>query len=153
MIQAKYFKKDGTKILCLLCPHRCAITLNRSGICGVRKNENSDMVLPYAGILSAVSIDPIEKKPLYHFHPGKPIYSIGFFGCNFRCPFCQNYTISQELPVLKKKQVSPREVVQEACNNSSFAVAYTYSEPLIHFEFVLETSILARKAGLKNVLI
>ena len=153
MIRARYYEKRGTEIRCHLCPHQCLLLPDQNGFCGVRKNQNSEMVLPFAGILSAVAIDPIEKKPLYHFYPGKTIYSIGFFGCNFRCPFCQNYSISQFFPETTKNRTLPEKVVQDARGVSSFGIAYTYSEPLVHYEFVLETSILSHTAGLKNVLI
>jgi pyruvate formate lyase activating enzyme len=131
----------------------CIIAPEKFGICGVRKNEYDELVIPYQGILSSASLDPIEKKPLYHFFPGRTIYSIGFYGCNFRCPFCQNYSISQKLPDRRNIAVSPQEVVKDALGGTSVGIAYTYSEPVIHFEFVLETSMLAKKSGLKNVLI
>ena len=96
-------------------------------------------------------MDPIEKKPLYHFYPGSTIFSVGFFGCNFHCPFCQNYTISQR--VEKRKQISPESLVEMACESGSFGIAYTYSEPLIHFEYVQKAAELAHSRGLKNVLV
>ena len=124
--------------------------------------------LPYFGRLSAVSMDPIEKKPLYHFYPGKQILSVGFFGCNLSCPFCQNYSISKQPPGIFETQsapfhefdselpgrfLSPRELIAQAVAANSFGIAYTYSEPLIHFEYILECAREAADAGLKNVLI
>ncbi|HUV09327.1 MAG TPA: AmmeMemoRadiSam system radical SAM enzyme [Spirochaetia bacterium] len=148
-----YFKKseDG-KIQCLLCPHTCVIAPDRHGRCRVRFNRRGELDLPYYGKLSAVSVDPIEKKPLYHFHPGSPILSVGFFGCSFRCPFCQNYDISQKTDS-SIRSTSPETLVDLAEQKNSFGIAYTYSEPLIHYEYVLETAVLARRRGLKNVLV
>jgi len=97
-------------------------------------------------------MDPIEKKPLFHFYPGKPILSLGFYGCNFRCPFCQNHEISQHTPVVQKK-LSPLEAVNLALDQGSFGIAYTYSEPGVHHEWIIETAQLASQQGLKNVLI
>jgi pyruvate formate lyase activating enzyme len=97
-------------------------------------------------------VDPIEKKPLYHYHPGESILSVGFLGCSFHCPFCQNYRISQDTGV-PTEAVSPEELVALAQREGSFGIAYTYSEPLVHLEYVLECSRLARARGLKNVLV
>lgn len=140
------------RIRCSLCPHRCVIAPGKAGICGVRVNEGGTLTLPYAGRLSAVSIDPIEKKPLYHFHPGREILSVGFVGCSFRCPFCQNYRISQSTHV-ETRYMAPAELVSTAASHGSFGIAYTYTEPTVHLEYVTETARLAREAGLKNVLV
>lgn len=110
------------------------------------------MVLPFYGVLSSVAVDPVEKKPLYHFYPGSAILSVGFYGCNFRCPFCQNYTISQYTE-RSAHRISPAALVREALRANSFGIAYTYSEPLVHFEYVLDSAKAAREAGLKNVLV
>lgn len=139
-------------VSCSLCPHHCRIAPGRSGICGVRGNANGVPDLPYYGHLSAVASDPIEKKPLYHFHPGQWIYSIGFLGCSLRCPFCQNFHISQERGA-NTRFVSPENLVRNAQESGSFGIAYTYNEPTVHFEYVTEAARLARQAGLKNVLV
>jgi pyruvate formate lyase activating enzyme len=147
-----YEKKDSNKIHCLLCPNSCIIAEGKRGICGVRLNKEGDMDIPYYGKLSSIAIDPIEKKPLYHFYPGQTILSVGFWGCSFRCPFCQNYGISQHVSD-RSEYMSPDQLVKLALERGSFGIAYTYSEPLIHMEYVLDTAAIARKKGLKNVLV
>jgi pyruvate formate lyase activating enzyme len=150
---ARFFevREDG-KIRCRLCPHNCVIAEGKFGFCQVRKNEHGELVLPFYGAASALGVDPIEKKPLYHFHPGKPILSIGFLGCFLRCPFCQNYRISQST-VAHTEYVSPDDLVSEAADRQSFGIAYTYNEPSIHAEYVLDAAERARAAGLRNVLV
>jgi pyruvate formate lyase activating enzyme len=153
MSEALYYRKreDG-KIVCELCPHACVIPEGKAGRCGVRIHRAGKLVIPYYGKISAVAVDPIEKKPLYHFYPGASILSVGFWGCNFHCPFCQNYNISQSVSE-ESDFLAPQDLVRLAVERRSFAIAYTYSEPLIHFEYVIETARLARESGLKNVLV
>lgn len=142
------------KLTCKLCPHNCIIRENQYGICSIRKNEGSELKLPWYGLLSAVHTDPIEKKPLYHFYPGSDILSAGFYGCNFHCQFCQNYQISQETRSINNKQhVSPSELVELAIDKGISSIAYTYSEPVIHFEYIMECAELAHSHGVGNVLI
>ena len=144
--------REGGSIRCSLCPHGCVITEGKAGICRIRKNIGGSLQIPFYGVLSALNLDPIEKKPLFHFHPGMNILSAGFFGCNFRCPFCQNYNISQEA-VSRSKGVSPAKIVQAAVDQDSFGIAYTYSEPLVHFEYIMDCAKLAHEKGLKNVIV
>jgi len=145
---------NTNKLECRLCPHNCNISDGRSGLCSVRKNSNMNLELPYEGILTALNIDPIEKKPLYHFYPGSKVFSIGFFGCNFHCQFCQNYQISQEINSNGNKQViTPLELVNLAAKEDINFIAYTYSEPVIHFEYILECSKIAHSKNIKNVLV
>ena len=144
-------RPDG-RIACLLCPHACVIAEGGHGICGVRFNRGGSMEIPWYGRISSLSVDPIEKKPLYHFHPGSRILSVGFVGCSFRCKFCQNWHISQSTDA-ETRYVSPNELVDMARKERSFAIAYTYSEPLIHAEYLLDSARLARENGLKNVLV
>lgn len=152
-MDARYWESvDDTRVRCTLCPNECVIREGKSGICGVRANEDGVLSLPFYGRASAIALDPIEKKPLYHFHPGQPILSIGFLGCSLRCPFCQNYSISQST-TSRTERVTPAELVKIARDRGSFAVAYTYNEPTIHAEFVLEAGRLAHEAGLANVLV
>ena len=146
------YTKDS-KLSCVLCPHHCLIEDGERGICMVRENRGGSLHLPFYGVLSAVSTDPIEKKPLYHFYPGSSIFSVGFYGCSFRCPFCQNFRIAQFTPQGNYRTTQPKELVQQALKQGAGAIAYTYSEPLVHFEWMLETAKLARKKGLKNVLV
>jgi pyruvate formate lyase activating enzyme len=110
------------------------------------------MEIPMYGRISSLAVDPIEKKPLYHFHPGSRILSVGFVGCSFRCKFCQNWHISQGTNA-ETQFMSPAELVETARKERSFGIAYTYSEPLVHAEYLLDAMRLAREAGLKNVLV
>jgi Pyruvate-formate lyase-activating enzyme len=110
------------------------------------------MSLPFYGRISSLAIDPIEKKPLYHFLPGSGVFSAGFVGCDFFCPFCQNWQISQEVPA-SLEALSPEELIAEARRSGCPSIAYTYSEPTIHFEYLRKAMALARKAGIKNVLV
>lgn len=118
----------------------------------MRANHEGTLALPYYGALSARSIDPIEKKPLYHFLPGSMSYSIGFLGCNLRCPFCQNFRISQSTDS-QTQRVSPEELVEAALTSGAASISYTYSEPLVHIEYILAAARTARKRGLKNVIV
>jgi pyruvate formate lyase activating enzyme len=110
------------------------------------------LVLPFYGRISSLAVDPIEKKPFYHFYPGSRILSAGFVGCSFHCNFCQNWQISQNTEA-GTRYMSPADLVSAAQREGSFAIAYTYSEPLVHAEYVVDTARLAREAGLKNVLV
>ncbi len=149
-----YSELSSGKLICKLCPHNCVIKEDCYGICSVRKNESLELKLPWRGLLSAVHTDPIEKKPLYHFYPGSNILSIGFYGCNFHCQFCQNYQISQKIKSTTDKQpVSPAELVRLTIDRGISSIAYTYSEPVIHFEYIMECAELAHSHGIKNVLV
>ncbi len=153
MQRARYYDKaaDGA-VQCTLCPHGCRLKPGQAGLCKVRLNREGTLVLPYYGCLSGIAIDPIEKKPLYHFLPGSEVFSVGFVGCNLRCPFCQNYRISQSTDA-STRRYSPEDLIQQAKDSDCPSIAYTYSEPLVHPEFVRDCMILAREAGLKNVLV
>lgn len=142
---------DGS-VVCELCPHGCRIADGHSGLCKVRKNEGAVLALPFFGLISSLAIDPIEKKPLYHFLPGSTVFSVGFVGCNMRCPFCQNWQISQEIPP-SLEQHDPIGLIALALRSGAPSIAYTYSEPTVHFEFVAAAMSAARDAGLKNVLV
>ena len=149
--------EDGAA-LCELCPHNCRITKGMSGFCGARMNINGSLIASGYGLISSMALDPIEKKPLYMFHPGRHILSFGGFGCNFRCPFCQNFEISIEYGDTSRaaKSYSPEDVVKlalETVPNGNIGIAYTYNEPLIGYEFLYDCSVLARKAGLFNVIV
>jgi pyruvate formate lyase activating enzyme len=124
----------------------------QSGLCRVRTIRDGKPELPFYGFITALAMDPIEKKPLYHFRPGSRIMSAGFAGCNLRCPFCQNWHISQTTAVTGR-YVSPKELIAAVQAENGTAIAYTYSEPLVHMEFLLECMKLARKAGIANVLV
>lgn len=152
--EADYWERDGERVHCLLCPQDCHIAEDRAGICRVRKNVDGTLrTTNYAQVTSA-AMDPIEKKPLYHFHLGLKVLSLGTFGCNLGCMFCQNYTISQGTPAAQS--MSPEEAVRtalEARSQGNIGIAYTYSEPVVWFEYVRDTSKLAHDEGLKNVLV
>ncbi|PLV55783.1 AmmeMemoRadiSam system radical SAM enzyme [Thermotoga sp. SG1] len=143
---------EGKKVKCLLCPHECVLSEGQTGLCGARKNKDGFLVSLNYGEVTAIAMDPIEKKPLFHFNPGEQIFSVGTFGCNFKCGFCQNWEISQAKP--ETKRVTPEQLVKIALmNRESKGIAFTYNEPLIWFEFVLDTSRVAVKEGMYCVLV
>ena len=147
-----YDNLESGKVKCRLCPHNCTIEEGKFGICKTRTAQGCKLYTTIYGEVSAIAMDPIEKKPLYHFFPRSSILSIGTVGCSFKCQFCQNYHISQN-PNYPTDFYSPEEIAELALNKSSIGVAYTYSEPLIWYEYVYDTGIEARKRGLKNVFV
>jgi pyruvate formate lyase activating enzyme len=145
---------EGGKVECFLCAHRCLISPGKWGVCGVRENRDGQLYTHVYGEVIAAHVDPIEKKPLYHFYPGSKAFSIATVGCNFRCPFCQNWEISQ---VSKKDRpgelgfpLPPEKVVKEARRHGCRSISYTYTEPTIFFEYAYDTAVLAKKEGLAN---
>lgn len=149
-------RKSGHKTECLLCPHNCKLDEGRSGICHVRSNTGGEIKLNTYGILSSLSADPIEKKPLYHFFPGYNILSAGSYGCNMRCDFCQNYNISQcgYEPSKNENIISPRSLVDKALyTNRNIGLAFTYNEPVIWFEYMRDVAQLARKNNMFTVMV
>lgn len=155
MKEALYYRKlEDKKVQCLLCPHQCIISPNKRGLCGVRENVEGILYTLVYGKVSSIALDPIEKKPLYHFYPGSSILSIGTVGCNFKCPFCQNWSISQVSPEdIYLEDIDEETLLNIALRNKSIGIAYTYNEPFIWYEFVLEVSKTFKKYGLKNVLV
>jgi len=149
---ALYWESYKDKIKCLLCPHFCIITAGSSGLCKVRKNIDGELVSTIFGEATSIALDPVEKKPLYHFYPGSKILSAGTNGCNFSCQFCQNWEISQNSDS-GRQDISAAELINTALKARALGIAYTYNEPFVWFEFVLETAQKAKKAGLKNVLV
>ena len=147
-----YKKEKANKVRCIACSHRCLIAENKTGICGVRKNIKGRLYLMVYGKLVAQHVDPVEKKPLYHFFPGSKAYSIGTIGCNFQCGFCQNFDISQVRNIIGLG-TTPEEIVREAIKNKCESIAYTYNEPTIYIEFVRDIARIAKKKGLKNILV
>ncbi|MCX6826733.1 MAG: radical SAM protein, partial [candidate division Zixibacteria bacterium] len=152
LVKAEYFEKLGDdKIHCRLCPANCILSEGKVGICGSRLNCNGILMTDNFGELVTISYDPIEKKPLYHFYPGSIIFSTGANGCNFHCDNCQNWEISQmKVPT---HFAAPADLVSLAQKHNSIGVAYTYTEPLIWFEYIMEAGRLIKAAGLKNVLV
>jgi pyruvate formate lyase activating enzyme len=155
---AQFWSKKDEKIQCKLCNHYCLIAEDKTGVCGVRKNIKSKLYSLVYGKVIAENIDPIEKKPLFHFLPGSLSYSLATVGCNFRCQHCQNADISQ-YPVAEKsesdfiagKEMSPEDIVKKAKSTGCQSIAYTYTEPTIYAEFALDCMKLAHKKGLKNI--
>jgi pyruvate formate lyase activating enzyme len=148
---AAHWRPEEDAVRCGLCPHRCRIARGKAGICGVRENRGGTLHAATYGKVAAVAMDPIEKKPLFHFHPGASILSIGSVGCNFRCEFCQNWHLVQKKVPLEDTRIG--DLVATARREGSIGIAYTYNEPLIQFEFVLDCSKAFREAGMKNVLV
>jgi len=157
MQEAKYYKPlDHGKVRCNLCPHYCIIEDGDRGLCGVRKNINHHLKTENYGLVSAIQFDPIEKKPLYHFYPGRSILSFGSIGCNFTCGFCQNCDISQttvdDYPWLNHYTID--QILSIAFSDeSSVGIAYTYNEPTIYFEFMMDIAREAERAKLSNVMV
>jgi len=146
-----YEEIENGSVRCLLCPRHCVIDKGQVGFCRTRKNVDGVLYTLIYGRLSSIATDPIEKKPLYHYHPGTKILSVGTWGCNMSCPWCQNHEISQGTPQTQK--VDPERLVHIALDRNSPGIAYTYNEPMIWFEFVLDTSRMASADGLYNVLV
>ena len=145
------------KQACNLCPHHCALAEGQVGFCHTRRNEGGQIKSLNYGRVTSLAIDPIEKKPLYHFYPGSVILSLGSFGCNMACPFCQNYTISQGGEQEVRWQISPEQLVELAQETSqqhgSIGVAFTYNEPLLSYEYLRDTLPLLHQAEQKAVLV
>lgn len=152
-----YVRQPDGSTVCQLCAHRCVIRPGRRGICWVRENQGGTLVTLVADRVVAIDIDPIEKKPFFHFLPGSRAYSFSTVGCNFRCLFCQNWEISQwprnHLGAAPGTPITPQEIVAAALAAGCRSIAYTYTEPAIFFELALDTCRLAAGAGLKNVFV
>lgn len=156
MKEAMFYQRlPNSAVRCNLCRFHCLINDKERGICGVRENQDGTLFSLVYGKLCAESIDPIEKKPLFHVQPGSSAYSIATVGCNFRCRHCQNYTISQvdkNTPIRGVARTA-QEVVRQALDQGCGSIAYTYTEPTIFFEFAYDTARLAQEAGLKNIFV
>ena len=153
-------KTEGAdeRIVCSLCPHHCRLADGETGFCRARANESGAIRCKNYGRLTSVALDPIEKKPLYHFHPGSFILSVGSFGCNLRCPFCQNYAISMADGQSETQDVTPAELAALAHDLSrrphgNIGVAFTYNEPLLSYDFIMDAAPLLHEAGLFVVLV
>jgi len=148
------FLKYDNFIECRLCPHLCRIACGKRGICGVRKNTGDKIELLTYGVISGHSLDPVEKKPLYHFFPGHHILSIGSYGCNMRCDFCQNFHISQRSADSFSPDTDPEKLTIEALNaTDNIGLAFTYNEPIIWFEFIVDTAIKIKESGMQTVMV
>ena len=148
-----YEKLEGGTVQCHLCAHECVIKPGQSGICRVRKNIDGKLVSLNYDAVVAVNIDPIEKKPLFHFLPGSTSLSVAAAGCNFQCPFCQNWEISQsprDGRIIGGQSVPPKQLIAIARARKCKSISYTYTEPTIFFELCYETARLAHESGIKN---
>jgi len=156
------YKEEASNLRCLACMHRCLISKGKTGICGVRKNVNGRLFLLVYGKPCAVHVDPIEKKPIYTFLPQTETFSIGTFGCNFKCDWCQNWDISQRgknrrgdncETDIDGYDLNPKQVVSQAIENKCKSISYTYNEPAIFVEYVYDCAKISHKRGLKNILV
>ncbi len=145
-------KLKNKKVKCFTCQHRCTVSPGKWGFCQTRVNKNGKLYSVIYGIVSSINVDPIEKKPVFHYQPGSTCLSLGTYGCNFRCKFCQNWQISHvngsSLNLDQEKMLSPEEAVKMAKNAGAQGIAWTYNEPTIWLEYSLDCAKLAKKAGL-----
>jgi pyruvate formate lyase activating enzyme len=151
-VKAKFYdRRDNGSVVCHLCPAECIVRPSKCGLCKIRTNNDGALYASEYGRTIALNIDPIEKKPLYHFKPGSDILSVGPNGCNFACAFCQNWTISQQKS--STQFISPEELVRYGGSQGSIGVAYTYTEPLVWYEYVYDSAVLLKEAGLSTVIV
>jgi pyruvate formate lyase activating enzyme len=156
MKEAMLYHKLNGDLRCDLCAHRCRIKPGLAGVCLVRRNDEGKLYTLVYGRTIAQDIDPIEKKPLFHFLPGSKAYSIATVGCNFHCNFCQNWEISQALReehFFMGTEATPEEIVKHAIKSGCSSIAYTYTEPTIFFEYAYDTAKIAKRNGLKNIFV
>jgi len=153
--EAMYYQVlEDERVRCWLCPHHCLIKPGNNGLCRSRTNENGKLIACNYAQVASLALDPIEKKPLYHFHPGRNILSAGTFGCNLFCAFCQNYLLAHGNPethIIEPGQML--ELAEKSRNQDSIGVAFTYNEPVIWYEYVLDTAVLLKEKDLKVVLV
>src|SRR3989344_6640995 len=153
--EAQFYNKLKDKVVqCKLCPHFCVLNINEIGKCRIRKNNNGKLYSLSYGKPVSINIDPIEKKPLYHFLPKTFSFSIGMAGCNLSCGWCQNWNLSQKnAEEFDRDYVSPEELIKQVLKSGCPSISYTYSEPLISYEYVFDITKLSKKKGLKNILV
>ncbi len=152
-----YEKLEDNLVHCFLCNHHCRIKPDDFGLCGVRQNQEGTLKTLVYGQVIAAGVDPIEKKPLYHFLPGSFSYSVATIGCNFKCDFCQNWQISQsaekDIKKISGQKLAPATIVEKALQNNCKSIAYTYTEPTIFFEYAYDSAQLAKENGLYNIFV
>jgi pyruvate formate lyase activating enzyme len=156
MKEALFYQKSGSGVTCGLCMHQCRIKPGRRGVCGVRENRDGTLVSLVYGKIWAEQIDPVEKKPLFHFLPGSLTYSISTIGCNFKCLHCQNHTLSQV--DFRHNQTGyiikfPKDITEAALNGGCKSISYTYVEPTVFYEFAYDCCLAAKDLGLKNIFV
>ncbi len=142
-------------LVCDFCWHHCNLSEGQRGICKVRKHVKGKLVTTTYGQIESMAVDPIEKKPLYHYYPGSSTFSFALFGCNLSCQFCQNYTLSQGEPTLSlaSERVEPSKILSLARERGCHSISYTYSEPLVWQDYMLDVATLAKKAGMQNIMV
>ena len=153
---AFYIAETNGKVRCMLCPKECSISENNTGVCGVRENVNGKLYTLAHSKPVAIHLDPIEKKPLYHFYPGEVILSVGTYGCNLSCKFCQNHDISQDFGTESFesiKEVSPKEIINLCKERGYKFLAFTYNEPTVFFEYMLDIAVLCKSNDIKSVMV
>ena len=153
--QARYFEKlDEGMVRCILCPHHCRLKEGQAGICRVRSNQDGNLLTHNYGEVTSLALDPIEKKPLFHFYPGSNILSAGSYGCNLGCGFCQNYSIAHGTPATvytgAEKMV---EITQSCRRDGSIGLAFTYNEPSIWYEYIMDVAPQLKELGFKTVMV
>ncbi|MEM3586468.1 MAG: AmmeMemoRadiSam system radical SAM enzyme [Candidatus Jordarchaeaceae archaeon] len=149
-----YEKLENNAVKCGICPNSCIIKPGKAGKCRTRKNIEGNLYSLVYSSISAIAVDPIEKKPFFHFYPGSTALSISTVGCTFHCLNCQNWSISQAEPESGlTREATPEEIVSAAKRRGSKSIAYTYNEPFVFYEFVYDTAKIAQKSGIKNVLV
>lgn len=153
--EAQYYETlSQGRVQCFLCPNYCVLSPGQFGICKARKNINGKLYSMIYGEVASIHVDPIEKKPFFHFLPGSNAFSVGTTGCNMRCVFCQNWEISQAFPDdVPTQPATPEQLVEKALESGAQTIAFTYNEPVIAYEYVLDTAKLAKPKGLKIVMV
>ena len=153
-VEGFYYTSDGKNVQCQVCPNLCLLEPGDRSVCRSKVNIDGKLYSLAYGNPCSVHVDPIEKKPLHHFYPGTSVFSIATTGCNFRCLNCQNWEISQKKPEeVQSGELFPRDVVRESLRRESPSIAFTYSEAITYYEYMVDTARLGREAGLKNVLV
>jgi len=154
--KARFYHRENQKIRCRVCAHNCLLGEGQMGLCGARRVEGGELCLLNYGVCVAAAVDPVEKKPLYHFYPGSDIFSLGTWGCNFQCPFCQNWALARGDYSRGGEKFTPEEILsrlQKLRKDNCIGIAYTYNEPAIWFEFLHDTARLAKQNGYVNALV
>ena len=157
MIKAKYSEQlSGNRVKCTLCPHNCVIKEGKKGICQVRENKGGELMTSVYGKYAAYNMDPIEKKPLYHFYPGRNVVSIGSIGCNFHCLFCQNWELARcsNGAAMAMRSMTPKDVVKQAESyHDNIGIAFTYNEPIVWYEYMFDIAQLAKANNQYTVMV
>ena len=148
-----YYTHEGSRLVCLLCAHYCHLKESQKGICGVNQNVNGAIKNLVYGYPVALHVDPVEKKPLCHFMPDTRALSLGTIGCNFKCSFCQNWSISQEKELHSKEYFEPEQIIELALKYECASIAYTYNEPTIFYPYAKDIALLAHERGIKNIFV